>query len=254
MPLRPDTASDMTQGNNTESSPDTQQPRKQRGGFFGNLIFNIIIPVVVLSRFSGEDSLGPMWSIVVALSFPIAYGLWDLRDTGKINPFSVIGVVSVFLTGGISLLQLDPQYIAIKEAAIPGAIGLAVLISQKTRFPLVKTLILNGQLIRVEALYQALAAKGNTALFERRLSQASLIVAASFFLSSALNYILARVILVSPPGTTEFSEQLGRMTALSYPVIAIPSMIVLLIAIWFVFSQIHRLTDEKLETFLIDNA
>jgi len=238
----------MTQGMTTDKPP------RQRGGFLGNLAFNIIIPVIVLSRFSGEDSLGPSWSIVVALSFPILYGLWDLRESGKINPFSVIGVVSVFLTGGISLLQLDPQYIAIKEAAIPGIIGLAVLISQRTRYPLVKTLILNGQLIRIDALYQALAAKGNTALFERRLSQASLIVAGSFFLSSALNYILARIILVSAPGTTEFSEELGRMTALSYPVIAIPSMIVLLIAIWFVFSQIHRLTDQKLEVFLVDNG
>jgi intracellular septation protein A len=241
-----------TQDSQTGNKPD-QRPKKG-GGFIGNLAFNIIIPVVVLSRFSGEDSLGPMWSIVVALSFPILYGLWDLRDSGKINPFSVIGVVSVFLTGGISLLQLDPKYIAIKEAAIPGAIGLAVLISQKTRFPLVKTLILNAQIIRIEALNSALAARGNSALFERRLAQASLIVASSFFLSSALNYILARVILTSPPGTTEFSEELGRMTALSYPVIAVPSMLVLLIAIWFVFSQIHRLTGEKLETFLVDNS
>jgi intracellular septation protein A len=241
-----------TQDSHTGNKPD-QRPKKG-GGFLGNLAFNIIIPVVVLSRFSGEDSLGPMWSIVVALSFPILYGLWDLRDSGKINPFSVIGVVSVFLTGGISLLQLDPKYIAIKEAAIPGAIGLAVLISQKTRFPLVKTLILNAQIIRIEALNSALAARGNSALFERRLAQASLIVASSFFLSSALNYILARVILTSPPGTTEFSEELGRMTALSYPVIAVPSMLVLLIAIWFVFSQIHRLTGEKLETFLVDNS
>ncbi|HBN16265.1 MAG TPA: MFS transporter, partial [Pseudohongiella sp.] len=104
------------------------------------MAFNIIIPVVILSRFNGEDSLGPSLSIVVALAFPILYGLWDLRESGKINPFSVLGVISVFLTGGISLLQLDPQYIAIKEAAIPGIIGLAVLISQRTRFPLVKTL------------------------------------------------------------------------------------------------------------------
>ena len=127
-----------------------------------------------------------------------------------------------------------------------------MLISQRTRYPLVKTLILNAQMIRVDALYSALAAKGNTAVFERRLSQASLIIAGSFGLSSALNYILARIILVSPPGTTEFNEELGRMTALSYPVIALPSMVVLMIAIWFVFSQIKRLTGESLEHFLID--
>lgn len=229
----------------------TTSPQK-RGGFLGNLIFNILIPVIILSRFSGEGSLGPSWSIVVALAFPIGYGLWDLKESGKINAFSVIGVVSVFLTGGISLLELDPKYIAIKEAAIPGAIGLAVLGSQFTKYPLVRVLILNAQLIRVDALHSALSAKGNTDLFDRRLSQASWIVASSFFLSSVLNFVLARMILTAPPGTTEFSAQLGRMTALSYPVIAIPSMIVLLIAIWFVFSQIHRLTGEKLETFLID--
>ncbi len=244
----------MTQTSDQDSSQQAPKPPQKRGGFLGNLAFNIIIPVVVLTRFSGPESLGPTWSIVIALAFPICYGFWDLKQSGKINPFSVLGVISVFLTGGISLLQLDPQYIAIKEAAIPGIIGIAVLISQRTRFPLIKTLILNAQLIRVDALYAALAARGNTALFEKRLSQASLIVAGSFFLSSTLNYILARIILVSPPGTSEFSEELGRMTALSYPVIALPSMIVLLLAIWFVFSQVKRLTGEGLETFLVDQG
>jgi intracellular septation protein A len=235
-----------------EQSTTKEKKSQAAGGFLGNLAFNIVIPVLILSKLSGENNLGPSLAIVVALAFPIIYGLWDLRQSGKINPFSVLGVVSVFLTGGISLLQLDPQYIAIKEAAIPGAIGIAVLITQKTRFPLVKTLILNAQLVKVDALYEALAKEGKTALFERRLAQASLIVASSFFVSSVLNYVLAKIILVSPPGTTEFSEELGRMTALSYPVIAIPSMIILLLAIWFVFSQIKRLTGEGLENFLIE--
>ena len=158
----------------------------------------------------------------------------------------------MFLTGGISLLELDPKYIAIKEAAILGMIGIAVLFTQRTRFPLVKTLILNAQLVRVEALYAALAEKGMTAMFERRMGQASIIVAGSFFVSSVLNYVLAKIILVSPPGTTEFSEELGKMTALSYPVIALPSMVILMLAIWFVFSQIKKLTGESLETFLVD--
>jgi hypothetical protein len=236
----------------TAAGPATSAP--PRGSFLANLAFNIIIPVFILSRLSGPDSLGPSLSIVIALAFPIGYGLWDLRQSGKLNPFSVLGVVSVFLTGGISLLQLDPKYIAIKEATIPALIGVAVLFTQRTRFPLVKTLILNAQLVRVDALYAALAERGNTAQFEKRLSQASLIVAGSFFVSSTLNYLLARIILVSPPGTTQFSEELGRMTALSYPVIALPSMVILMAAIWFVFSQVKKLTGEGLETFLVDQG
>lgn len=237
----------MTQGT------DTQKQKKPQGGFLGNLAFNIIIPVIVLSRFSGDDSLGPAWAIVVALSFPILYGLWDLKSSGKVNAFSILGIVSVLLTGGISLLELPPRYIAIKEAAIPGLIGIGVVVSQYTRWPLVRTIILNAQLIRVDELSAALAAKGNTALFERRLAQGSWIVASSFFLSSVLNYLLATIILVSPPGTPEFNAELGRMTALSYPVIAIPSMIVLMIAIWFVFASIKRLTGKSLEEFLHDH-
>ncbi|MES3008477.1 MAG: VC0807 family protein [Pseudomonadota bacterium] len=224
------------------------------GNFLANLAFNIIIPVFILSRLSGADSLGPSLSIVCALVFPIGYGLWDLRQSGKINPFSILGVVSVFLTGGISLLQLDPKYIAIKEATIPACIGIAVLLTQRTRFPLVKTLILNAQLIRVDALYAALATRGKTDLFERRLTQASFIVAGSFFVSSVLNFVLAKVILVSPPGTTEFSAELGKMTALSYPVIALPSMVILLLAIWYVFSQVKKLTGESLESFLVEQG
>lgn len=234
-------------------SPDTKATSAPpKGNFLANLAFNIVIPVFILSRLSGADSLGPSLSIVLALAFPIGYGLWDLRQSGKVNPFSILGVVSVFLTGGMSLLQIDPQYIAIKEATIPACIGIAVLFTQRTRFPLVKTLILNAQLVRIDALYDALSQRGNTDMFEKRLSQASLIVAGSFFVSSALNYLLAKIILVSAPGTTEFSEELGRMTALSYPVIALPSMVILMMAIWFVFSQIKKLTGENLETFLVD--
>lgn len=235
-----------------DDSTSAAQSKPPKGSFLANLAFNIILPVLILSKLSGDDSLGPSWSIVFALMFPIGYGLWDLRQSGKINPFSVLGVVSVFLTGGISLLELDPKYIAIKEAAIPAMIGIAVLFTQRTRFPLVKTLILNAQLVRVDALYAALAQKGKTAMFERRMGQASFIVAGSFFVSSVLNYVLAKIILVSPPGTTEFSEELGKMTALSYPVIALPSMVILMLAIWFVFSQIKKLTGESLETFLVD--
>ncbi len=78
----------------------------------------------------------------------------------------------------------------------------------------------------------------------------SYIVASSFFLSSALNYILAKVILVSEPGTTAYTEELGRMTALSYPVIVIPSMILLVGALWYLFAQIKKITGEELDNFI----
>lgn len=236
----------------TTATATSNANKSQQGGFLSNLVFNIVIPTLILSKFSTESTLGPTWGIVVALAFPISYGLYDLQKSGKVNFFSVLGIVSVVLTGGISLLQLDPQYIAIKEAAIPGFIGLAILISQKTSFPLVKLFILNDQVVDLSKLHNALEKTGNQAAFNHKVNLSSYIVAGSFFLSSTLNYLLAKWILVSPPGTTAYNEELGKMTALSYPVIALPSMLVMFAAIWYLFVQITKLTGLKLEDLLND--
>lgn len=228
------------------STPNEKKPQ----GLIPNLLFNIAIPVIILSKFSTEAYLGPVWGLVAALMFPIGYGLWELKQSGKINFFSVVGLISVLLTGGMSLLQLDPKYIAIKEAAVPGIIGLLVWFSQHSKFHLIKTMLENAQLLNMEKLQSALAQKDNSALFEQKLNFTNQLLAGSFFLSSILNYLLAKWILVSPPGTTAYNEELGRMTALSYPVIALPSMVLMMAALWYLFSQIGKLTGEDIETFL----
>ncbi|WP_246587669.1 VC0807 family protein [Alteromonas lipotrueiana] len=229
---------------------EEQTKQKQNQGFFGNLAFNIIIPVVVMSYGSAPEYLGPAWSIVAALVFPIGYGIWDLKQSGKVNGFSILGIVSVLLTGGISLLKLPAEYIAIKEAAIPALIGLAVLATQYTKKPLVRMLILNDNIINWPALNNALDKKNKQPEFRRKVANSSYIVATSFFVSSVLNYVLAKMILVSEPGTTAYTEELGRMTALSYPVIVIPSTILLVAALWYLFSQISKITGEDLDNFL----
>ena len=231
--------------------PQQTGPAKKKSGLLPNLIINVAIPAIILSRFSGDDALGPVWAVVVALAFPLLYGLWELKQSGKVNFFSILGIISVLLTGGISLLQLPPSYIAIKEALIPGLIGVIVLISQYTPFPLVKKLLINPELLDMDKLQQALEARQNRAEFDKRMGRAGYIVAASFFLSSLLNYILAKAIVVSQPGTTAYAEELGRMTWLSYPIIVLPSMIMLMGAIIYMFRQIGRLTGQPLEDFIL---
>lgn len=199
---------------------------------------------------SSEEYLGPAWSVVAALAFPLSYGLLELKKTRKVNLFSVLGIVSVLLTGGISLLKLPAEYMAIKEASIPAAIGLAVLITQFTKKPLVKALILNDQLINWEKLNKRLEEKHVVEIFNAKVAISSYIVASSFFLSSTLNYGLAKWILISEPGTTAYTEELGRMTALSYPVIVIPSMVLLVTALIYLFKQISKVTGDPIEDFM----
>jgi hypothetical protein len=235
----------MTQATN---SPDT--PAKKESLLF-NLLLNIIIPTLILTKLSGEEHLGTQWAIVVALAFPVAYGLNDFRSSGKVNLFSALGVISIFLTGGISLLQLDPKYIAIKEAAIPGLFGLATLISVKTPYPLVKTFLYNDKVLQVDKVAAALQKEGNENAFSAALTNASYLVAMSFFLSSVLNYGLAKYLLVSAPGTEAFNAELGKMTALSFPVIAVPATMVMMAALFYLFKRIKTLTHLDLEDILV---
>jgi hypothetical protein len=229
-----------------------QPPKTKKDNMWANLIVNIVLPTIVLMKFSGEAMLGPTYGLAVALAFPIGYGLLDYLKTRKLNFFSALGVISVMLTGGMTLLKLPPEYIAIKEAAIPGLLGLAVLGSLKTRFPLVKTFMLNPTLMQVDKIHQAVDARQCRDSFERMLSNASVMLASSFFLSSALNYGLAKYLLVSEPGSEAFNAELGKMTAMSFPVITIPTMIVFIGAMFYLFSQIKKQTGLTIDDILIN--
>jgi len=217
-----------------------------------NFLLNIIIPTLILIKFSGEDTLGVKNGIIVALSFPIGYGLYDFFRTRKFNIFSGIGIISILLTGGISLLELDPKYIAIKEAAIPAIIGFVTLASLYTKYPLLKTVFFNEKFVQVERIKSALKDSNAEQAFDTSFRNASLLFSSSFFLSSLLNYALARYLIVSSPGTEEFNAELGRMTALSYPVITIPSLIVMFTSLIYLYRRITKLTHLKFEEIIID--
>jgi len=224
----------------------TQQEKKP-SGFFSQLLFNIIVPVIILTRFSGEEHLGPSIGVAVALAFPLGFGLWELKKTGKFSFISILGIVSVLLTGGISLLELDVKYIAIKEALVPGLIAIAIFVSQRTKYPLLKTMLFNQNTLDVARIEKALAEKGNLEKLPKIQATASNILGGSFLFSSAMNYILAKMIVVSPTGTEAFNNELGRMTALSYPVIAIPSMILFFVALYYLLNSIKKLSGLSLE-------
>lgn len=215
-----------------------------------NLIFNIALPSLILAKLSGDERLGTTWALMLALAFPLGYGLRDLWLRKKFNLFSAIGVLSVLLTGGISLLHLDPRYLAIKEAAVPGLFGLATVISLRTRYPLVRTLLFNDSVMETDKVEAALELRHNRSAFERRLTTASWIIATSFFLSSLLNYLLATLIVTGQPGSAEYNQQLGEMTALSFPVIALPAMVVMLGALFYLIRGITQLTGLSLEAIV----
>jgi len=214
------------------------------------LAITLIIPSLILMKLSGSEDLGPANALALALSFPLAWGLRDFWKRRKVNLFAALGVVSILLTGGIGLLELDTQWLAIKEAAVPGLIGLAVLGSTYTRYPLVKTILLNPAIIDVARLQERLEIHGATKVFEDRLLRVTWMLSSTFFFSSAMNYFLATHIVVSPAGTPAFNEELGRLTLLSYPFIALPSMAMMVLAIYYLSHTTRKLTGLSYPEFL----
>ncbi len=215
-----------------------------------NIGLNIALPAIVLMQLSREDRLGPVYGLLLALAFPVGYGLYDFAARRGFNFYSALGFVSVLLTGGIGLLKLPVEWLAIKEAAVPFIIGVAVLVSLRTRYPLIKTII--HQVIAVERVYAALRQRDRVQAYERRLVVATYMVVFGLLVSTVLNYVLARVVVVSAPGSTAFNEELGRMTALSFPVITVPSIIILIIALYYLVSGITKETGLDLQDIFED--
>lgn len=57
----------------------------------------------------------------------------------------------------------------------------------------------------------------------------------SFTLSAALNFGLTLLVLRSPGNSAQFLEELGRMNLIAPPIIAVPAVVVSIIAILYFF-------------------
>lgn len=224
-------------------------PRKRENPWL-NFGFNIIIPILLLTKGSDWFGFSATTNLVVSLAFPVSYGLYDFVAREKFNFVSVLGFVSILLTGGIGLLKLPPGWIAVKEAAIPLALGIAVVLSARTRYPLVRVFLLNPEVVETEKIQRELESRGNVEAFNRLLQTSTWWVAASLLLSAVLNFVLAKIVVTSPSGTEAFNAELGRMQGLSYVVIFIPTMAVLMFAMIKLFKGIKELTGLELEQFL----
>jgi len=225
-------------------------PPAKRENLLVNLLFNIAIPSLILAKASTPELLGPVWGLIIALCFPLGYGVWDFVGRRQANFISIIGFVSVMLTGGLGLMQVDNFWFAVKEAAVPAIIGTAVWISMFTSRPLVRQFLFNDQAFDTAKIHSALSERGNVETFDRLLRSSTYWLVASFTVSAVLNFVLARWLLQSPTGTPEFNAELGKMNALSWPVIVVPTLVITIFALWRLISGIKRLSGLTFEEMM----
>jgi hypothetical protein len=215
-----------------------------------NILLSIIIPAIILSKFSTPEYLGVIPGFLIALCFPIGLSLYELIIEKKVGFIAILGLVSTLLTGIIGILEIPTQWLAVKEAAVPLLIGLAVFISQYTPYPLIEKILYNDQLLKLSLIEERLQANNSKEKIQKGLRIASWMVTASFMLSAILNFTLTKYIVVSPAGTEAFNQELGKLTALSYPVIALPSTLVMVVALWYLIKQLKQATGLSMEEML----
>ena len=215
-----------------------------------NILLSIVIPAIILSKFSTPEYLGVIPGFLIALCFPIGLSLYELVVEKKVGFIAILGLVSTLLTGIIGILEIPTQWLAVKEAAVPLLIGLAVFISQYTPYPLIEKILYNDQLLKLSLIEERLQANNSKEKIQKGLRTASWMVTASFMLSALLNFALTKYIVVSPAGTEAFNQELGKLTALSYPVIALPSTLVMVVALWYLIKQLKQATGLSMEEML----
>lgn len=92
---------------------------KKQENFLPNILLNVAIPSLILTKLSGEAHLGAFWGLIVALIFPITYGIYDFCTRENVNFFSIFGFISTLLTGIIGLLELSKSVLILKETSMP---------------------------------------------------------------------------------------------------------------------------------------
>lgn len=233
----------------TQSTPDTDNSKKKKDNPLLNIGLNIILPSVILTKFSGEQHLGQVYSLIIALLFPILYGLYDYIQRKKFNFFSALGLLSVVMTGGIGLFKLDRNWMVAKETGVPLIIGLVVIGAELRGRSLIKLFL--EQILDFNLIENHFKTEKKYPLFEKQLKTSTYLLGGTFFISAFLNYVLAVIILVGEPGSVEFNESLGKMTALSFPVISLPMTVMVGVILFWLLSSIKKHTGLDLEAVVI---
>jgi hypothetical protein len=238
---------------------------KQQDNPLGNIMWNVLIPIVALS-FLGKDGskfyqLGPVIGMCIAVSLPVTYGIHHLIKTRKPNFFSILGVVSILLTGGIAIMaykangtvdESAPFWFALKEGAIPFVFGVTILISHWTQTPLVRVFLYNPDFFNIPAIEKRIKINEATQSYNKLMLSGTLLLAGSFFLSMIMNYFLAIHFLQNATGSQEsFNDGVAKLTGWGFAVIGLPMMIVLMATMWHFVSQLKSLTGMDNEEILL---
>lgn len=245
---------------------------KQQEHPLANILINVLIPVLSLSYLSKDPEfqqaigkavkpwhIGPIKAMMVALAFPIGYGIWHFAKTRKTNFFSALGLVSVLLTGGLTIFlwngdgTIKPNaaiLFGLKEASIPFILGIAIIGSHFTASPLLRVFLYSDSIFDIRKIENRVREMSGWETYQKILFQATLLFAASFFLSTVMNFGLALYFLGDLEHTASNARELyngrvAKLTGWGFAVIGVPIMVFLFFTLRRLIRKLGALTGFK---------
>ena len=271
-PASPEEGSPDSSPAPAEANPGTDTPTEERAGAaakqpenpLANILVNVLIPVVALTMLSKTGDkpwhIGPVWGMMVAVAFPLCYGVYDLFTKRKVNFFSVLGLVSVLLTGGLTIYLWEdgdkvspnaPMLFGIKEACIPVIFGVMILGSHWTRTPLVRVFLYTPELFDHPRIEREVKAHGHLDEYNRLIFRTTLLMSASFFISAVANYFLAQYFLEGADTRELYNKGVGKLTGWGFLVIGLPCLVLWLFALLRLIKGIKRMTGLDTDSIMV---
>jgi hypothetical protein len=220
-----------------------------------SLVVNILIPVAILNK--GGHYLSPKLTLLVALFFPLTYGIQDYIRRRHKNYVSLVGLVNICLTGSLALMSLNGIWFAFKEATLPTVLGFLVLFSAWTKTPAAKVMFCNPHVLNMSLIEERLQTLARESTFLKILKRTTLWLSLSFFISAAANFTLALHIFedIDPKLPSEeqlkvLNGQLAHMTWVAFGVVALPLMVFSAILIYAFLKKVSRLIDVPVDNLM----
>lgn len=226
---------------------------------FGLLLF--VIPYIILTKaapYLGEK--GPTWALLIAISWPLAYGLQDYFKNDRTNYISIFGLINTVFTGGFALLELSSTWFIVKEAAFPFILGVMVFFSSLSKKPVIKFMFNFAQIMDVDKINTRLAENQSEIKYENLLIKTNNLFSLSFFISALLNFVLAYWVFKDiDPSLSEkmrmeaLNQQIADMWWMGYVMIALPLTGFLMYILFKLINGLRELTGLELDDIIIHN-
>ncbi len=226
-----------------------------------NIVVNVLIPVLALNVLSKDEGgflhFGPMNGMIIAVAFPLVYGVWDLLATKKVNTFSVLGLVSVLLTGGLTLYLWNedgsvkenaPLVFSTKEALVPLILGSVIIIGGTGKDSLFRLFLYNDAIFNIPSIEEKVEADKLAEGYSKVLSFGAFLFASSFLVSALLNFILSFYFLIQVDyslvsAKVEYNDAIGKITGYGYLLIGLPLMAFTFGAVYIMTQRLKALTQ-----------